>query len=134
MMLRERLRLGRRALARLARRADSVEDAVREVEEANGLSHLVDWPEYRRRVLEYQFRAMRTYELKPYEGRLLLFRAQRQPLVSAHDPHLGWGELIRGGIDVIHVQGNHKDLLHQPHVQTIAAGLRPQLDALPAVC
>jgi amino acid adenylation domain-containing protein len=130
-VLAERARLARRAFSKLLHaRAPSVEEAVREVEEVSGLNHLADWPEYRRRVLQYQFRAVRAYEVQPYEGELLLFRARRQPLVSPHDPRLGWGELIRGPIDVIHVPGNHQELLHEPHVLVVAAALRARLEAL----
>ena len=96
-VLRERGRLGRRAFSRfVATEAPSLDEVLDEVEEVNGLEYLSEWPEYRRRVLEGQFRAMRTYAFHTYEGPLTLFRARRQPLVSAHDPYLGWRDADPG--------------------------------------
>ncbi len=129
----ERLKLGRRAVSRLfARQAPSIAELMHEVEEQNGLAYVQEWPEYRRRVLETQFRAMASYRFRTYAGRLTLFRARRQPLVSAHDPYLGWDQAVTGGIDVVPVPGSHNYLLRRPEcVQVLANHLRTALDALP---
>ena len=118
-VLKERGRLGRRALSRfVATRAPSIDEVLNEVEEVHGLEYLAEWPEYRRRVLEGQFRAMRTYEFHTYAGPLTLFRARRQPLVSAHDPYLGWRDAIQGAIEVV-------DVPWQPQLPFASGTLRP---------
>jgi amino acid adenylation domain-containing protein len=129
----ERYRLGRRAAERLfAKHAPSLDQVMAEVEEMNGLEYLTEWPAYRRRVLECQFRAMQSYELhRTYSGRLTLFRARRQPLVSTHDPHLGWDSVIEAGVEVVDVPGNHNQLLRQERcIGIIAERLRTRLTAL----
>ena len=130
--LKERGRLGRRALTRFfSTNAPSIDEVLNEVEEVNGLEYLAEWPEYRRRVLAGQFRAMRTYEHHTYAGHLTLFRARRQPLVSTHHPFLGWRDAIQGVIEVVHVPGSHNQLLRNERcVQVLAAKLRTSLDAL----
>jgi len=59
-----------------------------------------------------------------YEGRIAVFRARRQPRNRIRDPHLGWGKLARGGVDVHFIPGGHNSVLKEPHVQGLAAELK----------
>jgi thioesterase domain-containing protein len=40
------------------------------------------------------------------------------------DPLLGWGELARGGVEVVHVHGDHANMVHEPHVAALAEALK----------
>jgi thioesterase domain-containing protein len=45
---------------------------------------------------------------------------------------LGWGDAVKGGVDVVDVPGNHQTLLHQPYVQVLADHLTAALAAISA--
>jgi thioesterase domain-containing protein/acyl carrier protein len=63
-----------------------------------------------------------------YGGRIVLFRARRQPHNRIRDLHLGWSKLARGGVDVHFIPGDHGSVLKEPHVQGLAAELKKYLD------
>ncbi|HLJ81447.1 MAG TPA: alpha/beta fold hydrolase, partial [Ktedonobacterales bacterium] len=91
--------------------------------ETPGLEYVHEWPEYRFRVLDAQRRALATYVPAVYSGRVSLFRARRQLVFCAHDPTLGWGPMVLGGVEIIEVPGAHHSMLHDPYVQGLAAAL-----------
>jgi aspartate racemase len=59
-----------------------------------------------------------------FEGRIAVFRTQRQPRTRIRDPHLGWGKLARGGVDLHFIPGGHESVLKEPYVQGLAAALK----------
>jgi thioesterase domain-containing protein/acyl carrier protein len=66
--------------------------------------------------------ALSNYEVKPYAGRVTLFRARHgSPRVHA-DPLRGWGD-IADAVDVIEVPGTHNSMLEQPHVGALGEAL-----------
>jgi amino acid adenylation domain-containing protein len=132
--LRERAYLGRRTLSSMvSARQPGIVHLVDELQRINGLQYLAEWPAYRRRVLELQHEAMYAYKPRAYAGGITLFRARRQPLMSPHDPSLGWADLVQGQIEVVEVKGNHNGILRYPQVRTLAAHLRPLLQTMPVV-
>jgi len=74
-------------------------------------------------------RAMRAYYPQPYAGNVLLVRAQILNPDEAWyvDPLLGWGQVVMGNLDVHHGSGHHITMLTPPHVQELAAILKPYL-------
>ncbi|MDO8431611.1 MAG: AMP-binding protein [Candidatus Binatus sp.] len=67
--------------------------------------------------------ASREYVPKPYAGRVLLFR-RTESLVGRHRlPDNGWGRLVRGGFEVVAVEGGHLALLAEPGVAKVASKL-----------
>jgi thioesterase domain-containing protein/acyl carrier protein len=66
----------------------------------------------------------RDYVPTSYSGRIVVFRAHRQPRNRIRDPHLGWGKLAKGGVDVHFIPGDHGNVLKEPHVQGLAAALK----------
>jgi thioesterase domain-containing protein len=72
--------------------------------------------------------AWEGYTLKPYPGRVTVFYTQRQPLICSYDPHMAWDSLAMGGVEMVPVSGNHRNLLTEPHVQTLAHALKQSLD------
>ena len=61
---------------------------------------------------------------RTYEGRITVFRVQRQPRQRIRDSQLGWGKLAKGGVDVHFIPGNHLNVLNEPQVQGLAAELK----------
>ncbi|MEM9291569.1 MAG: amino acid adenylation domain-containing protein [Acidobacteriota bacterium] len=70
------------------------------------------------------------YEPPTFDGSLLIFRAKEQ----THDGHaddesLGWSQLA-SSVRVIHVDGDHYNLLRQPQVERLARCLSEHLEAI----
>jgi thioesterase domain-containing protein/acyl carrier protein len=80
-----------------------------------------------RRLMEIELAAFRQYSVRPYPGRVMLLRAQAQPLFCSHDPIMGWGTLALGGVDIIPCPGSHHTLLKEPFVGILARQLRSYL-------
>ena len=64
----------------------------------------------------------------PYRGRVLLFRAAKQPLGICPDPTLGWDGLIEGELDVREVPGHAIGILSEPRVGIVAGQVRDCID------
>ena len=63
-------------------------------------------------------RAGARYRGRPYPGSVVLFRRQG----IHHDDLAGWGEWVKGEIDLVWVPvENHLDLFKEPHVRDLAA-------------
>jgi amino acid adenylation domain-containing protein len=78
-----------------------------------------------RRVREANIRAARRYVPGHYEGRVTIFRATERGAVALLDPHLGWGELCGGGVEVYEVPGAHSSiLLEDSNLRMLGAKLR----------
>jgi thioesterase domain-containing protein/acyl carrier protein len=95
--------------------------AVKLIKEMGDLFH---FSEQHRKVALVQYQARKRYRPRLYPGRLTLFRARMQPLLSSHDPENGWGRLAAGGLDIRVVPGNHLGMLQEPHVQVLAELLK----------
>ncbi|SEG52612.1 Thioesterase domain-containing protein [Bryocella elongata] len=70
--------------------------------------------------------AINRYVPKPYEGALMLFRARDQDFPNAA-LELGWKDVIRGGIEIREVDGNHERLFLEPGIDALAAYLNEAL-------
>jgi amino acid adenylation domain-containing protein len=70
--------------------------------------------------------ARRRYELKPFSGKIDLFRVEHQPSVDLFepDPLLGWCGMATGGIEVHEVPGYHGGHLGEPGVAILAQKLK----------
>jgi thioesterase domain-containing protein len=84
-------------------------------------------PEARRRVMQANLDAMRSYEPGLYHGDLTLFRVRAPLLFLAHEPYFGWEKLTTGQIHIKQIPGAHHHICKQPHVQVLAAKLKESL-------
>jgi thioesterase domain-containing protein len=82
----------------------------------------------RRALAVYQAssRAVRDYRPQPSPGGAVLFRAAESPNEPTDD--LGWGELLRGPLEIVSVPGQHLTMLKEPNVATLAERIRTHLD------
>ncbi|GAB2668333.1 type I polyketide synthase [Saccharopolyspora gloriosae] len=92
-------------------------------------------------VLHHQYtsyvdaRIAERYRPKPFDGRVLLYRAQEaetttttlDPRYLRTDEALGWDEIVPG-LDVVRVPGNHLSMIDPPNVDVITAHLARVLD------
>jgi thioesterase domain-containing protein len=72
--------------------------------------------------------ALRRYNPQPYDGAAILFRAKNE-LVRYPDPNLGWGALIKGGLEIREISGDHDTILYEPHIGMLARVLDSCLEA-----
>ncbi|MBD2566541.1 SDR family NAD(P)-dependent oxidoreductase [Anabaena lutea] len=73
--------------------------------------------------------ALYRYKAPSYDGKAILVKTSDIQLDQ--DETWGWGELVKGGVDVHNVPGNHLTLLRHPHASAIAEILTRYLDCIP---
>jgi aspartate racemase len=70
--------------------------------------------------------AEENYRPRPYDGKMVVFSSSE----FASEPALGWKELVRGGVEVHPIAGDHRkhrDLMKGKFVREVAARLRASL-------
>ena len=68
------------------------------------------------------------YVLRPYGGKITLFRASEASLRSFEDLYSTWTKLAGEGLEVQKITGNHKGILVTPQVDQLAAKLKACID------
>jgi amino acid adenylation domain-containing protein len=73
--------------------------------------------------------AMRGYRPEPIDLAAIMFNAQDRPRPRhyEHDESGGWSTVIRGGLDIIPVRGDHLSMLDPANVGAVASALRRRL-------
>jgi amino acid adenylation domain-containing protein len=67
--------------------------------------------------------ATRRYVPSPYRGRVVLFKQTADPGGRFRLKDYGWGEVVRDGLEICEIPGDHLSLLVEPGVATVAAKL-----------
>jgi amino acid adenylation domain-containing protein len=67
------------------------------------------------------------YDPTPYPGRLVVIRARQRADYVRWDPMERWPLYVSGLLEFLEVDGSHGDILHEQHVQQVAAHLRDLL-------
>jgi len=84
------------------------------------------------RVLKNVLRSNQTaadrYILRPYDGKITLFRASELSLRSFEDLYSAWTSLALGGLDIQEITGDHGGVLVSPQVDVLAAKLKASID------
>jgi acyl transferase domain-containing protein len=60
-----------------------------------------------------------NYYPRPYNGRVVIFRASEQPHGIYPDPTLGWGELIKGEVELYEIPAYHQTIIQEPQAQLL---------------
>ncbi len=72
---------------------------------------------------------LHDYTIKPYEGRILLFKSMDGMVGSAGDPYMGWSKYCpTERISLIEVPGDHSTIFKDPNVKVIADKLKESMD------
>ena len=82
----------------------------------------------RAQMIDY-LRALAEHRYRPYPGRAVLFRARTRPLFRSHSPDIGWSKLVLGGLEIVHLSGNHETIVYEPYVHELAREFRAAMDA-----
>jgi len=69
-------------------------------------------------------------EPRRFGGRLVLFRAEKQPLGIYKDEYLGWRSVVGEDIEVYQVPGHHTSIIYEPRVHVLAEQLQHILDEM----
>jgi oxalate---CoA ligase len=67
--------------------------------------------------------AARSYVPQPYSGRVLLFKRTMDLIGRYRQPDNGWGRVVRDGLEVHRIEGDHLALLAEPGVDVLAEKL-----------
>jgi thioesterase domain-containing protein len=70
---------------------------------------------------------LHNYEPEPYDVKVVLFKGEGSGAKWEY-PSLGWGELASGGVEERIIPGNHRTLMLEPNVGTLAAELRALME------
>ncbi|HEV8195535.1 MAG TPA: condensation domain-containing protein [Gemmatimonadales bacterium] len=78
-------------------------------------------------LLEASARALDNYVVRPYPGRVVLFRATQGGPHGRADPQGGWGGYV-AGVDVCDVPGDHISMTHPPQIHRLARAFAAALE------
>ena len=80
------------------------------------------------RIAQMHEKAYKQYDPPIYDGRVVLFRAQRQPIGQSDDPSLGWSAFVTSPIEIHDVPGHRVGMLSEPRVAGVAAKILAAMD------
>ncbi|MDH3684291.1 MAG: thioesterase domain-containing protein, partial [Acidimicrobiia bacterium] len=83
-----------------------------------------------RRFIEDNWRSQLTYEYRPYDGPVTVFKAADDPFgASLATNGMGWRRVVTGRLEVEPTAGGHLSMLAEPHVAELAPRLARAADA-----
>ncbi|MCX6248515.1 MAG: amino acid adenylation domain-containing protein [Bacteroidetes bacterium] len=85
-------------------------------------------PEYLHKVHRANLRAGRMYILKPYEGRVDLFKAAHQTFYIVDPVNYGWDKYASGGVVIHEIPGEHSSTFAPPNDKHFASILQRSID------
>jgi len=85
------------------------------------------FPRAIRRVKEAGHWAAADYVPGEYAGRVTLFRATEQPAGIHVDRTLGWGSLVKRGVEIYDAPGHHGSLTREPRARVVSQQLEDAL-------
>jgi amino acid adenylation domain-containing protein len=71
--------------------------------------------------------ALGDQSVRPYPGKLNLFRAADVPNFAEMDATLGWSQIALGGVEVNFVPGDHVSMFKAPYVRSLAQRVQQEL-------
>jgi aspartate racemase len=72
--------------------------------------------------------ALRHYVAGVYSGRATIFKAVESAIFFGADRELGWGEVVRGEIEIHEIHSDHLGMLKEPHVRVLGEKLQAAVD------
>jgi amino acid adenylation domain-containing protein len=86
-------------------------------------ANLARVPAFMKSAYDINYVAIKNYRLTPFDGHLILFRAEEQTFEKgARD--LGWGSIFTGGVEVHDLPGDHDRMFLEPNIEVLAESLR----------
>lgn len=72
--------------------------------------------------------ALSHYVAGVYPGRASIFKAVESAAAFGADRELGWGDVVKGGIEVYDIPSDHLGMLKEPHVRVLGEKLQAAVD------
>jgi amino acid adenylation domain-containing protein len=88
--------------------------------------HIKRVPAFMRSAYDINYVAVQKYKLRPYDGRLILFRASWQGEEEG-ERDLGWGSIFSQGVEIHDLPGDHERIFLEPNIDQLANSLRESL-------
>lgn len=85
-------------------------------------------PDFMHNVTATTRRSFQQGTYQPFSVDLMLMRALMAPSFPGSDPECGWGEIVKGKIDVLWVPGDHETMFLEPNLSEVGKTLRGSLD------
>ncbi|WP_426751896.1 amino acid adenylation domain-containing protein [Myxococcus sp. Y35] len=83
-------------------------------------------------VWKAHMRALFSYQPQPYDGAAVYLRASEYVPPHPRHPERPWQQLVRGGLELVHVPGNHQTMIEPPNVEVMARHLTAFLQRVEA--
>ncbi len=83
-------------------------------------------PTFMRSAYDINYVAVQNYKLRPYDGKLILFRASYQGEEEG-EYDLGWSSIFSQGVEVHDLPGDHERIFLEPNIDSLASSLREAL-------
>ena len=91
-----------------------------------------EWPEILRNFDLINHNAAENYQVKPYDGSVILLQAKDRLDFYEYLPHLGWEAFVKEGFTDHFVPGDHEKLLRNPNAKVLAQEIKTALTAVTA--
>jgi thioesterase domain-containing protein len=89
----------------------------------------VSMPRQMQRPYHVNWFAAINYEPRPFDGHVALFKATGHFWEPGMPEDLGWGDLVRQGIEMVDIPGDHVSLFVEPSVSILGAELCRSMEA-----
>ena len=76
-------------------------------------------------------RAMLSYQLQPYPGKLTLFKAREQPAKMPSLNKFGWDKYSLVELELQEIPGNHFSMMNPPNIQILSREISDRLSKFP---
>ncbi len=64
------------------------------------------------------------YVIKPYPGKVILIKGKGSRMGFWYrDPQMGWSAYVKGGIELVELEGDHHSIFNEPSVIKLAENL-----------
>ncbi len=75
---------------------------------------------YFNKIEDACYKALMNYKIKPYDGKVILFRAKSGYFSAKYDFDLGWNYYAKSGVEVFEVPGDHNSIFNKGNVEELA--------------
>lgn len=80
-------------------------------------------PSFMKSPYDINYVAIKRYKPRPYDGKMVLFRASEQEFADA-PRDLGWSLIFRQGVEIHEIEGDHERIFLEPSIDMLAAELQ----------
>jgi thioesterase domain-containing protein len=88
--------------------------------------HMKRVPAFMRSAYDINYVAVQNYQVRPFDGKLILFRASWQGEEEG-EYDLGWGSIFKQGVEIHDLPGDHERIFLEPNIDQLANSLREAL-------